>query len=111
MPRPIEEEPKPENKYRQFYVDWWNIRKSTIYGLIAVIVLTAVVFFGVRYASNNNWFAAVETGEVPKDAARIVSFEGEVRVTRASTRETILVKSPTCRRKLWQFVLQIATTS
>jgi len=95
MPRPIEEEPKPENKYRQFYVDWWNIRKSTIYGLIAVIVLTAVVFFGVRYASNNNWFAAVETGEVPKDAARIVSFEGEVRVTRASTRETILVKSPT----------------
>jgi len=84
-----------ENKYRKFYVDWWNIRKSTIYGGIAVVVLTVAVVGGVKYASNNNWFADVETGDAPRDAAKIVSFEGEVRITRASTRETILVKSPT----------------
>ncbi|MCV4640124.1 hypothetical protein OFB62_32995, partial [Escherichia coli] len=29
--------------------------------------------------------------EAPKDAARILSFEGDVRITRAATRETILV--------------------
>jgi hypothetical protein len=84
-----------ENKYRKFYVDWWNIRKSTIYGLIAVVVLTGAVVGGVKYASKNNWFAAVEADDTPKDAARIVSFEGEVRITRASTRETILVRKPT----------------
>lgn len=32
-----------------------------------------------------------DTAEVPKDAARIVSFEGDVRIIRAATRETILV--------------------
>jgi hypothetical protein len=84
-----------ENKYRKFYVDWWNIRKSTIYGLVTVIVLTGAVVGVFRYASNNNWFATVELGDTPKDAARIVSFEGEVRITRASTRETILVRKPT----------------
>ena len=84
-----------EHKYRKFYVDWWNIRRSTIYGLIAIVVLTGAVVGGVKWASSNNWFAAVETGDMPKDAAQIVSFEGEVRITRASTRETILVTKPT----------------
>lgn len=82
-----------EGKYRKFYVDWWNIRRSTIYGLIALVVLAGVVFGAVKFA--NTWFAAVDTGEIPKDAAQIVSFEGEVRITRASTRETILVKKTT----------------
>lgn len=31
-----------ENKYRNLYVDWWNIRKSTIYTLIALIVAGGV---------------------------------------------------------------------
>lgn len=84
-----------EHKYRKFYVDWWNIRRSTIYGLIAIVVLTGAVIGGVKWASSNNWFAKVDSGEVPRDAARIVSFEGEVRITRVSTRETILVKTPT----------------
>ena len=84
-----------EGKYRKFYVDWWNIRKSTIYGLIAIVVLTGAVVGAVRWASSNNWFAAVESGDAPKDAASIVSFEGEVRITRVATRETILVTKPT----------------
>ncbi len=84
-----------EHKYRKFYVDWWNIRRSTIYGLIAIVLLAGAVVAGVKWASRNNWFATVTTDDAPKDAARIASFEGEVRITRASTRETILVKSPT----------------
>jgi hypothetical protein len=70
-----------EGKYRKFYVDWWNIRKSTVYGLVAIIVLTGAVVGAVRWASRNNWFVPVESGEAPKDAASIVSFEGEVRIT------------------------------
>ncbi len=84
-----------ENKYRKFYVDWWNIRKSSVYALIAVIILGGAIVFGVRWASRNNWFISNETVEIPKDSARVISFEGEVRITRAATRETILVTKET----------------
>lgn len=37
----------------------------------------------------NNWFLTnPEGGKIPKDSARLISFEGDVRVIRASTRET-----------------------
>ena len=84
-----------ENKYRKFYVDWWNIRKSTIYTVVLVVVTLGLVWFGLWYASRHNWFVAVEATDAPADAARIVSFEGEVRITRASTRETLLVTRAT----------------
>lgn len=84
-----------ENRYRKFYVDWWNIRKSSVYALAAVIVLGIGAYFAVNWASRNNWFLAVEKTDIPKDAARIVSFEGEVRVTRSATRETLLVTRET----------------
>jgi len=84
-----------ENKYRKFYVEWWNIRKSSIYSVIAVLVLAGMVSGGWWWASRNNWFAPTEATDAPKDAARIISFEGEVRITRAATRETILVTKPT----------------
>lgn len=84
-----------ENKYKKFYVDWWKIRKSTIYLIIAIIVIGGGLAFGLNYASKNNWFIQEEMGVVPKDAARIISFEGEVRITRAATRETILVTKET----------------
>ena len=84
-----------ENRYRKFYVDWWNIRRSTIYGSIAIVLFVGLIAGGTWYASRNNWFQVVENGEAPKDAARIVSFEGEVRITRAATRETILVTRAT----------------
>jgi hypothetical protein len=84
-----------DNKYKKFYVEWWKIRKSTIYGLIAFVVITALVITGVWYAVQYNWFAQQVATEVPKDAARIISFEGDVRITRAATRETILVTKET----------------
>lgn len=83
------------NKYRKFYVDWWNIRKSTVYGVIVVVVFAGLTAGGLWWASRNNWFIPVETADIPKDAARIVSYEGEVRITRAATRETILVTKST----------------
>jgi|CXWL01.1.fsa_nt_gi hypothetical protein len=84
-----------ENRYRKYYVEWWNIRKSTIYVAAGVIVLGVVLYYGVGWASRNNWFIPGPDVERPKDAASILSFEGEVRITRAATRETILVTKPT----------------
>ncbi|MBX3292139.1 MAG: FecR domain-containing protein [Acidobacteria bacterium] len=84
-----------ENKYRKFYVEWWNIRKSTVWTLIAGTVLIVSLVGGGIWASRNNWFVPEQDLTIPKDAARIVSFEGEVRITRAATRETILVTRET----------------
>src|SRR5882724_9632794 len=82
-------------KFKRFYVDWWKIRKSTIYALVAIVVLGVSFAFAVKYASNNNWFIKTADEDIPKDAARIVSFEGEVRITRAATRETLVVTKET----------------
>ncbi len=84
-----------DKKYRKYYVEWWNIQKSTIWGLVAIVLFGALIVGGGWYASKNNWFLADEASDIPKDAARIVSFEGEVRITRVSTRETIIVKKET----------------
>jgi hypothetical protein len=80
-----------ENKVGKFYIDWWSIRKSTIYGIIALLVLPAIVGGTVWWAMRSNLFAAQPETEAPANAARIVSFEGDVRITRAATRETIVV--------------------
>jgi hypothetical protein len=84
-----------ENKYRKFYVEWWKIRKSTIYGLIAFVFVTGGIAYGIWWSLHQDWFAQQAAPEAPKDAARIISFEGDVRITRAATRETILVTKET----------------
>ena len=84
-----------ENRYRKFYVDWWKIRKSTIYTTIVVVLIAATLGGGAWWASRNNWFIPDEKLDFPKDAARIISFEGEVRIIRAATRDTILVTKET----------------
>ena len=45
-----------EDKIGKFYVDWWNIRKSTVYGLVITIVVLASIGAGLWWASRNNWF-------------------------------------------------------
>src|SRR5437773_4640112 len=84
-----------DNEFSKYYVEWWNIRKSTIYTIVTSIIALTLVFFGLWYASRHNWFVPVEATDTPRDAARIVSFEGEVRITRAATRETLLVTKAT----------------
>lgn len=85
-----------EKKFRGFYVDWWQIRRSTVYGSAAIILLLAILAGGGWWLYRNNFFiAAPESGDMPKDSAKIISFEGDVRIVRAATRETILVTKPT----------------
>lgn len=84
-----------ESKYRKIYVEWWKIRRSTIISLIAFICVSAAVVFGGWWAIKNNWFVPQANADIPKNAARIISFEGDVRITRAATRETILVTKET----------------
>src|SRR5690606_22614340 len=84
-----------EPQYKKIYVEWWKIRRSTIYGVAAFLLLASVVAFGSWYAIRNNWFSQENVTTLPKDAARILSFEGDVRIIRAATRETIIVTKET----------------
>ncbi|HYJ91726.1 MAG TPA: FecR domain-containing protein [Pyrinomonadaceae bacterium] len=87
MKEPLEE----QHQYRKFYIEWWNIRKSTIYTIALVIVLS-VVSGGLYIAATRfSWFSGPVEADTTANAARIISFEGDVRVTKASTRETIIV--------------------
>ena len=85
-----------ERKYRKFYVDWWHIKRSTIYRIAAIAVFLGILICSGWWLYRNDFFLAKqELSEIPKDAARIVSFEGDVRIIRAATRETILVTRTT----------------
>jgi hypothetical protein len=84
-----------EPKYRKIYVEWWRISRASIYRLIAVIVLVGIIVGGGWWVIQSNWLVGPEVSELPKDAARIISFEGDVRIIRASTRETIVVTKST----------------
>jgi hypothetical protein len=77
------------SKYRAYYFDWWKIKKSSIYSLTAIIIFLALIGGGVWWAMRNNWFfVSSENAAIPKDSALLISFEGDVRITRASTRAT-----------------------
>lgn len=85
-----------ESKYRKFYVEWWNIKRSTIYKLVAILVFLGLIGFGGWWILKSNWLVAKpDITDAPKDAARVILFEGDVRIIRAATRETILVTRPT----------------
>jgi hypothetical protein len=85
-----------EKKDRNYYVDWWNIKKSSVYGAAAILLFLILIAVGSWWIFKSDWsLSGAENDQIPKDAARLVSFEGDVRVVRAQTRETILVTRPT----------------
>ncbi|MGI8884804.1 MAG: FecR domain-containing protein [Pyrinomonadaceae bacterium] len=84
-----------DRKFQKFYVDWWNIRKTTIYGIAALVLFGLLIGGGGWWAYRSSWFVKTETAEIPPDAGRLISFEGDVRIIRAATRETILVTKQT----------------
>jgi hypothetical protein len=84
-----------EPKFRKYYLEWWRIRKSTIWGIVALIIISAGLGLGSWWAIQYDWFAPKDLSEIPRDAARIISFEGDVRITRSGTRETIVVTRET----------------
>ena len=87
--------PQEDKKNRTYYIDWWNIKKSTVYITGATLLFLLVVGLGSWWAIRHDWFSKAGNPEMPKDAARLVLFEGDVRVIRAATRETILITKET----------------
>jgi hypothetical protein len=84
-----------EPQYKKFYVEWWKIRRSTVSAIVGFLVLSAIVGIFAWLAMRNNWFSQENVISQPKTAASILSFEGDVRIIRAATRETVVVTKET----------------
>jgi hypothetical protein len=83
-------------KTRNFAFDWWVIQKRIVYLIIAVLVLCGLAGGAVLYVWKfGNPLKNVGARTKLSAGARFSSFEGDVRVIRAATRETITASSET----------------
>jgi hypothetical protein len=75
-------------------LEWWVIQKRFIYLAILSLVVLVAAGFSVFYVwKYGNPFSGPKTDSNVATGARFVSFEGDVRVIRADTRETIAASS------------------
>ena len=78
-----------ESKYRRFYLDWFNIRKRTVYKVVTTIVFLAGVAGGGYWVWKSNILTVpIENNSGPRDSARVLTYQGDVRIIRVSTRKT-----------------------
>src|ERR1044072_4949847 len=78
-------------KSRPFAFDWWVVQKRVIYILVAIFILCGLAAGGALYVwKYGNPLRNVGTGLKQPSGARFISFEGDVRVIRSATRETIV---------------------
>jgi hypothetical protein len=78
-------------KTRRFVFDWWVIQKRVVYLLIAFLILCSMAAGGALYVwKYGNPLKNVGTTVKPPSGARFISFEGDVRVIRSATRETVV---------------------
>lgn len=84
------------DKSALFYLDWWVVQKRVIYIIVTLLVLSVAAAGAALYVwKYGNPFKNVGLATDTSAGARFVSFEGDVRVVRASTRETIAATSET----------------
>jgi hypothetical protein len=83
------------NKTSRFAYDWWIIQKRFVYLIITFFILCGVAAGAALYVwKYGNPFRNI--AEVKYSAgARFISFEGDVRVIRAATRENISATAET----------------
>lgn len=80
----------------RFVFDWWVVQKRIVYLIIALVALCGLAGGGALYVwKYGNPLRNVGSGTKPPAGARFMSFEGDVRVIRAATRETITPGSDT----------------
>jgi hypothetical protein len=83
-------------KTDRFAFDWWVVQKRSIYLGIVLLVFCALAAGASLYVwKYGNPLRNVGTGVKTPAGARFISFEGDVRVIRASTRETVTARSDT----------------
>src|SRR5687768_10697282 len=85
----------PNSRTSHFAFDWWIIQKRFVYLVIALLLLSGMAAGAALYVwKYGNPLKNVASVRVPA-GARFISFEGDVRVVRAATRETISASTDT----------------
>ena len=80
----------------RFALEWWVIQKRAVYLLIAGLVFCVLAAGASLYVWKfGNPLRNVGASTKPPTGARFISFEGDVRVVRAATRETIVASTDT----------------
>jgi FecR protein len=80
----------------RFYFDWWIVQKRTIYSIIFFLSLVAIVAAAALYVwKYGNPLRNVGQTTATVAGARFVSFEGDIRVIRADTRQGIMATADT----------------
>src|SRR6267142_3067936 len=83
-------------KSRHFVFDWWVIQKRIIYLGLAIFILCGLAAGGALYVwKYGNPLKNAGLGVKMPSGARFISFEGDVRVIRSATRETIVPSADT----------------
>jgi hypothetical protein len=83
-------------KSNRFVFDWWVVQKRFVYLAMAFFIVCTLAGVAAIYVwKYGNPLKNVGTGIKTPAGARFISFEGDVRVIRAATRETISASSDT----------------
>src|SRR6267142_2739204 len=83
-------------KTDRYIYDWWVVEKRSLYLLIGLIILCVLAGSTALYVwKYGNPLKNVGNKVKMPSGARLISFEGDVRVIRAATRETIVPGSDT----------------
>jgi hypothetical protein len=78
-------------KSQRFAFDWWVVQKRAVYLIVAFVILSGLAAGAALYVwKYGNPLRNVGTGVKSPSGARFISFEGDVRVIRSATRETIV---------------------
>ena len=81
-------------KVSHFEIDWWIIQKRAVYTAASILVLCVMAAGGVVYVwKYGNPLRNVALHSDPLSGARFMSFEGDVRVIRAATRQVVLANN------------------
>jgi hypothetical protein len=79
-----------------FALDWWVIQKRSIYLMVAFVILCFLAAGAALYVwIYGNPLKKIGANTKPAAGAKFISFEGDVRIIRAATRETITASSDT----------------
>jgi hypothetical protein len=81
-------------KVSHFEIDWWVIQKRAVYIAVLILVLCVIAAGAGLYVwKYGNPLRNVALHSDPLAGARFMSFEGDVRVIRASTRQVVVANS------------------
>jgi FecR protein len=77
-----------------FEIDWWIIQKRAVYTAVLILVLCVIAAGAGLYVwKYGNPLKNVALHSDPLAGARFMSFEGDVRVIRSSTRQVVIANS------------------